>query len=188
MVVEQRFGNPFRTPIMLARMDRWGQTYHDGTYFVCRCHAAQLASASLVLANKRYGAYGTFQAKAKLSGAVKFNSLFLFLLENHHGHPSDGLISFFYSGVDEKYYAWSQDAGGVTLTDLGALDWTAEKTFRIEWTAGQIIFKIDGEVVATHNTNVPAVAMSWCLEAMTQEGATPASEGIVYQREFEEVV
>ena len=186
-MVEQRFGNPFKTPIMLARMDRWGHTYHDGTYFVCHCHAVQLASASLVLANKRYGPYGAFQAMAKLSGAVKFNSLYLFGLERRHGHPSGGLICFFYSGLDEKYYACSQDTEGMTLTDLGTLDWSDEQTFRIDWAAGRIDFRIDVKPEATHFTNVPSVPMSWFIEAMTQEGSPPASEGIVYQRKFEEV-
>lgn len=186
-MVEQRFGNPFRTPIMLARMDRWGHAYHDGTYFVCRCYPAQLASASLVLANKRYGAYGAFQAKAKLLGAVKFNSLYLFGLENRHGQPSRGLICFFYSGLDEKYYACSQDTEGRTLTDLGALDWTDEQTFRIDWSEGRIEFRIDVKPVATHTTNVPSVPMSWFIEANTHEGSIPAMEGKVYQRRFEEV-
>lgn len=179
--------DPFRIPIMFARMDRFAHTYHDGTYFVCHTYRAQLATSSLLLANKRYGAYGTFQAYAKLSGAVKFNTLYLFGLEAQHGHPTAGLITFYYSGFDEKYYALSVTAGGQEQTDLGALDWTGEQLFSIEWSAGQILFSIAGGLVATHNIRVPAVGLSWFLEALTQDASIPASEGIVYQRAWEEV-
>ena len=179
--------NPFRLPMMIARMDRWGHAYYDGTYLVCHTYPAQLATSSMLLAYKRYGAYGNFQAEALLSGAAKFNTLYLFGLENTHGHPSAGLIAFYYHGIDQKYYAVSMTPGGIEQTDLGALDWSAEQLFSIEWTLGQILFKIEGGLVATHNVRVPDMPMSWFIEALTQEGSIPAVEGAVYQRAFEEV-
>jgi len=172
--------DPFSLPAV--RMDRFSMAYWDGTYWVCR-NWDKLGSVSSVLwVNKTYG-YGTYQWKGKIT--MPSNAGFIFMgFEKSHGFAADGLIAFVvYSGPSYR----TQTVLGVNIEEniLAGQDWTVERTFRIEWSATQVVFKVDGATVATHTTVIPPENIPFFIESGTHEHLLPDGEQAVYARSFE---
>jgi methionine-rich copper-binding protein CopC len=63
--------------------------------------------------------------------------------------------AIFQTKSDGRLYARTEVNGSSsTETSLGTTYLDGVHTFRIEWTAGKVVYKVDGATVATHNLNV----------------------------------
>ena len=91
-------------------------------------------------------------------------------------------IGFF--GDAGNWHAKNINSGGNTVTDTGiALD-TSYHTFKIDRQGAQILFYIDGNLEATHNTNLPTSAMNMFASVYTPSGVPTdvPTINIVYAR------
>lgn len=77
-----------------------------------------------------------------------------------------------------NWEAYTEDSGN-TDTDSGESTTTAKK-LEIIWTIGQVVFKIDGSVVATHTTNIPSGNAEVILYQSTSGGSNTRDTWIDY--------
>jgi hypothetical protein len=158
---------------MRARMDRYCISHCDGVYMGLKAYAAQGAIGSWI--DSIYLTFGVYQVVAKTcadAALCAFNDFVMpFILETHHGFPPDGLMCFM-KGMAAAVYnqSWSETAGGSEVGDLGAQDWTADTTFKIDWdNTPRARFYIGGALITTHTVRVPITPVAFGFECAHSE-------------------
>lgn len=102
------------------------------------------------------------------------------------GATSDCTLTTFTRGVhfekldaDTNWFAVTRlDAGNVTRTDTGVAVSAVFRTFQIDYTPASVRFLIDGAIVATHTTNLPATSGTTACAQIVNSAA--ASKTIDY--------
>jgi hypothetical protein len=94
--------------------------------------------------------------------------------------PALNLCAFrFHAGVDANWQCITQtDATHHTITDSGIAGDLNPHLFEIGYSAGSVIFKIDGSQVASNNTNLPASSVNMSPFAGVDNIASGASQNI----------
>jgi hypothetical protein len=139
-------------------------SFFDGTYFICHTKPSTLCeSASAITLHKVFGG-GTYEWTGKMSPAAGLtnNTQCGMGFEKYHGNAELGIIAFVLD-ADGAYRTYTGTGGATTKKEVivtsPVQDWTTEKIFRVEWTSGQVIFKVwngaSWDIVNTHTTNVP---------------------------------
>ena len=79
----------------------------------------------------------------------------------------------------------SNNGSGSTNTTITGVNATwnvnAPKVFKIDWEAGRIRFYVDGNLVATHSTNIPSSAMPFFVKVENQSTDPAHEAGIDYK-------
>lgn len=167
----------------VTRMDTEGLIYYEEPYYICRLHATPGHYVSMV-GMYSFG-YGTYQWKAKIANPGVNSLCAVGCFERHHGWADEGLISL--SSNQGTYLLKTSEQGLTTpteQTDLGAEDWTTEKTFKIIWSASSVAAYVDDVLKATHTRAVPAEPLGNLFFEVGTPGSTPpAGEPTVYFRE-----
>lgn len=152
------------------RIDKEGLIYYEDPYIVIRLHDIADIWASWLAFGKTFH-FGTYEWKARLVEPVMDATIILGVLEKRHGWADEGIIALKHAGSDHKYYfVTSSEAKGGTgneTTEITAIDFTVEHTFKIEWTSTYVKFYIDDVLKATHTTKVPQDPMQLFAEVAT---------------------
>lgn len=95
--------------------------------------------------------------------------------------PAANIAAFRYSTAADagngQWRAYTNDgSGGGTITDTGVPILTQRYALGIELTATEVVFRIDGVVVATHTTDLPAIdtQLFWIMKIETLAAAAKA--------------
>lgn len=86
------------------------------------------------------------------------------------GTPSNG-IYFEKTTADTNWYAVTRNGGVETRTDTAIAVSAVFRTFKTEHTSASVRFLIDGTVVATHTTNIPAAGITGCAHIINAVAA-----------------
>lgn len=167
-----------------------GTVYYEDPYFISRSTVALNVVTSCLAFGKLFH-FGTYEWKGKVKNAVAKATIYLGILERHHGWYSEGLIAVMWDGVLEKYYFITSEGGNIEQTEITGIDFTQEHTFKIEWTATEVKLYIDGILKLTHSqaNAVPQHPMQLFFETLTHDATPPASEPYCYfrNRSFKEL-
>lgn len=152
------------------RTDVVGLIYYEDPYIVIRLHDIASKIASWLAFGKTFS-FGTYEWKAKMVNPVTDSTIYLGILEKRHGWSDEGLIALYHDGSDHKYYFKTTNevkgGAGNETTEILAIDFTVEHTFKIEWTTTFVKFYIDDVLKATHTTKVPQDPMQLFAEVIT---------------------
>lgn len=161
------------------RTDRSGLIYYNDPYIIIRCNVDAYHAISWLAFGKTFG-FGTYEWKAKAANAVNNCSIYLGLFEYRHGWAAEGAI--FLRWVDTAWNFHTCKVDGTTEnTVISGVDFTAEHTFKVEWTSTIVKFYVDGSLKASHSTAVPQVSMQLFAEIYIGAVA-PSAEPTCYFR------
>jgi len=163
--------SPYEEYLPLAfRVDLDGLIYYEDPYIVIRMHNTASKVASWLAFGKTFS-FGTYEWKGRMVEPVTDATIYLGILEKRHGWADEGLIALLHDGSDHKYYFKTSNevkgGAGSESTEIIGIDFTVEKTFKIEWTSTFVKFYIDDVLKATHNTKVPQDPMQIFSEVIT---------------------
>jgi len=162
-----------------CRMDQKGLVYYDDPYLVIRVMTDPNHYISWLAYGKTFG-YGSYEWKGKVANAVNYTTLFLGLFEHRHGWANEGAIFLKCADGTWSFQTYKTD-GTQESTTITGVDFTIERTFRVEWVASSVKLYIDDVLKATHSTAVPQVEMQLFSEVITGASA-PSAEPTVFFR------
>jgi hypothetical protein len=150
---------------------------HDGVldWFLHSEGGRPLVAAALPrMAAQRYGRYAV---RFRSDPLLDYKAAWL-LWPNSGVWPRDGEIDFPEGGFAGTFCAFAHHQGATTGSDQDAFcnlatfaDW---HTAIIEWTAGEVRFILDGQVVGVSTDRVPNTAMNWVLQSETAGAPAPS--------------
>ena len=118
--------------------------------------AATVGGGVLTIDGARANTIATFPAGRSL----EFVATFTAAPQQHIGFGTDlnsTLWAIFSTGANGTLQARSADANGTNIdTPIPGSWFGAPHRYRIDWSAGQVVYSIDGTVFATHTTNYTA--------------------------------
>jgi len=163
---------------LMFRVEKNGLIYYEDPYFIIRCHnGTNDLWCSWLAFGETYG-YGTYEWKMKAVNQTYTAMYFGF--EYHHGWLSEGILSILWDNT--TWSALTSHAGSTQQTSLNDIDFSVERTIKIEWNATAVLFYVDGVLEATHTTYVPN---GYEMQLFCEIGFydTPADEPFAYWRE-----
>lgn len=126
--------------------------------------------------------YGTYEWKAKATTPSANRMQYLGFAEEACTQFKD---SIFVKVEGTTYVFQTYKANALTGTNLGAQDWTTEKTFKIEWAANLAKLYVNDVLLATHTTNVPDKPLIVFMES-SHEGAQ-ATHTYMYGKDWKKI-
>ena len=151
---------------------------HDGVldYSVRTENGLHLVSAPVV--KDTYGqVYGRYSVRFRADSLHGYKTAWL-LWPDTERWPDDGEIDFPEGDLDSTvsgYAHYASAAGGQDAFNTNAT-YGAWHTATIEWVPGKVSMILDGRVLGSSTTNVPATAMHWVLQTETTlSGFVPAA-------------
>ena len=130
--------------------------------------------------------YGNYSWKAKLATDPPSGWTIYFGFGEEFPSGCHEAIFIYWNGSD---WLFATHEGGIAEeTVLSGADMPigVTKTFRVDWSADEVRFYIDGELKATHNTRIPDVKMIAFVEIVA--GSSAAAENVyVYVRDYQKL-
>lgn len=132
---------------------------------------------------RRIFGYGTYEAKAYVSGRETGKYFYPFMME-YPFHSSTA--SWWFRAKDTSdnkvQTGWN---GSNTQTDITGWDPTTEATLKVEWSSSQVKFYVNGTLKATHTTYIPQKPMPLTLELRQDEKDSDyTNDSCIYFKDF----
>lgn len=151
-----------------------GRISYTGSYLQVFQDNSNVLQTTSITSSEAIDAYTSFEILCKIYRSEANNN-------NTMGFVNVGSYIRFMSNSTPLYVVNNAAGGAETSTTL-TTNWTVDCKLKAVWTAGQILFYVDGVLKATHTTNVPTVnTMCFYVRAIT-DAVAPANDVIIYTK------